>query len=444
MAKIEAGRVELYLETFDLAAAMRDLAMTISPLVDKNANRLVVEASDGLGTMHADLTRLWQCLLNLLSNACKFTQNGVVRLAVSRTAAAGEDRIAFDVQDSGIGMTEAQLGRLFQAFSQADLSTTRKYGGTGLGLAITRRLSQMMGGDIQVASVPGQGSTFTLTLPAVVRKIKEEAAAPLAKLREVPRHLPPPGAPTVLVAEDDPAVRAMLGRVLTQEGFNVVTADRGEECLRLARQLHPRAITLDVLMAGMDGWSILSALKADPELADIPVIMLTIVDDKNLGYSLGASEYLTKPLDRDRLLSALKKHCAMPRTRRALIAQDEPATREMLRRTLEKDGWTVAEVGNGREALASVAASPPAVILLDLMMPDVDGFEFLAEIRQHAEWRKIPVVVITAKELTEEDRMFLNGSLMLSGCAMRLLQKGSFSLDDLGRQVRDLTAAQSG
>jgi CheY-like chemotaxis protein len=340
------------------------------------------------------------------------------------------------VNDTGIGMTPEQLSKMFQPFTQADLSTTRKYGGTGLGLTITRRLCELMGGDIKLASTPGQGSTFTIRLPAQCHKVDECTPAP--KPRPLPA--PAPGAATVLIADDDPAVREMLRRVLSREGFQIVMAENGEECIRLAREVQPAAITLDVMMAGMDGWTVLSALKADPTLARIPVIMLTIVDDKNLGFSLGAADYLTKPLDRDQLIASLKRHCAANSPRRALIAEDDPSARDLLRRTLEKDGWVVTDVANGREALAAIAAQPPALILLDLMMPEVDGFEFLAEISQHSEWRHIPVVVITAKELSEEDRLFLNGSFMLSGCVKRLLKKGTFSLDDLVRQVRDVAA----
>jgi PAS domain S-box-containing protein len=437
MSKIEAGKIALFLETFELTQVLSDVATTVSPLVAKNGNRLVVDAPDDVGMMHTDVTRLRQCLLNLLSNASKFTERGTIGLTVRRATVAGTECIRFAVSDTGIGMNADQTGQLFQAFAQADLSTTRKYGGTGLGLTITRRLCELMGGDIQVESTPGKGSTFTVTLPALCRTAAPEAAQPRLERRTVPTTA---AAQTVLVADDEPAVREMLRRVLTREGFQVVMAERGEECLRLARAIRPRAITLDVMMTGMDGWTVLSALKADPELAAIPVIMLTIVDDKNLGFSLGASDYLTKPLDRDRLVSTLRRHCAGPAQPHALIAEDDHATRELLRRTLEKDGWTVSEAANGREALESMATASPSLILLDLMMPEVDGFEFLAEVSQHADWRKIPVVVITAKDLSEEDRLFLNGSLMLSGCVRRLLQKGAFSLDDLVRQVRALAA----
>jgi CheY-like chemotaxis protein len=435
MSKIEAGKVQLYLETFDAAAVVRDLASTVQPLVARNHNALEVRQAGDLGTMHADVTRLRQCLLNLLSNACKFTERGTIRLRAAREG----DTLTFEVSDTGIGMSAEQMGRLFQAFEQADLSTTRKYGGTGLGLAITRRLCQMMGGDIAVQSVPGKGSTFTIRLPAVVAAPAAEAAAPPRRPVPGPAREAADG-PTVLVVDDDAVVREMLARVLVKEGYRVLTASSGEEALKLAREARPRAITLDVMMPGLDGWSVLSALKADPAVADIPVIMLTIVDDKNLGYALGASDYLTKPLDRDRLVSALSKWCAAPRARRALIAEDDPATRDLLRRTLEKDGWSVEEAANGREALAYVTRRQPALILLDLMMPEMDGFEFLAELRQRAEWQKIPVLVITAKDLSEEDRVFLNSSLLLSGCVKPVLQKGAFRLDDVLGQVRDLVA----
>jgi CheY-like chemotaxis protein len=251
---------------------------------------------------------------------------------------------------------------------------------------------------------------------------------------------PGPGQRTVLVVDDDPAVCDMLDRFLSKEGFHVLVATTGEEALRLAREKRPRAITLDVMMPGMDGWAVLSALKADPMLAEIPVIVVSIIDDKNLGYALGASDYLTKPLERDRLLNIIRKRCGAASSGQVLVAEDEPATREMLRRVLEKSGWTVVEAVNGREALEIVTRQRPALVLLDLMMPEMDGFEFLDELRQRPELQSIPVVVLTAKDLTEEDRLFLNGSLLLSGCVKRVLQKGNFSLDTLLHEVRDLMA----
>jgi CheY-like chemotaxis protein len=223
-----------------------------------------------------------------------------------------------------------------------------------------------------------------------------------------------------------------MQRFLIKEGFRVATAASGEEGLRRARELRPDAITLDVMMPGMDGWAVLSALKADAGVADIPVVMLTIVDDKNLGYALGAAEYLTKPIDRERLLAVLAQH---RRDRPLLVVDDDPAVRDLLRRVLEPAGYSVVEAANGRVALDRLREISPSVVLLDLMMPEMDGFEFVAEFRQHAAWRAVPIVVITAKDLTREDRDRLNGYVQ------RILQKGAYSREQLLVEVRELVAA---
>jgi PAS domain S-box-containing protein len=302
LSKIEAGKTELFFEDFDAHQMLQDVATTVRPLVEKNANRLVVEVTDGLGGMRADLTKVRQVLLNLLSNACKFTRDGTITLAAARErAASGGERIVFRVADSGIGMTEAQMAKLFEAFSQADASTTRHYGGTGLGLAISKRFCQLMGGDITVASEPGRGSTFTVTLPPRPAEARAEPAA-------APPATGSGAAGTVLVVDDDPAARNLLAWFLGREGFRVEHAGDGEEALRRARSARPDVITLDVLMPGMDGWAVLAALKADGALASIPVVMLSVLDERHMGFALGAADYLTKPVDRERLVAALKKH----------------------------------------------------------------------------------------------------------------------------------------
>jgi GAF domain-containing protein/CheY-like chemotaxis protein len=424
LSKIEAGKMELYLETFDVAGLVQDIAAVVQPLAAKNANRLDLQCPSEIGTMRADLTKVRQALFNLLSNACKFTERGSVTLTAAREAMDGQDWLTFAVSDTGIGMTPEQLARLFEAFSQADAATTRKYGGTGLGLALSRRLCRMMGGDVTVESEAGRGSTFTIRLPARVVEPREESAAAAA-----------PGAPgpviagTVLVIDDEPAVRDLMQRFLTKEGFRVVPAAGGEDGLRLARELRPDAITLDVMMPGMDGWAVLAALKADPTVADIPVIMLTIVDDRNLGYALGASDYLTKPIDRERLVSVLTKY---RRDLPVLVVDDDAALRQLLRRMLEPEGYTVVEAENGRVALERLRTTSPSVILLDLMMPEMDGFEFVTEFRRHEAWRAIPVVVITARDLSREDHERLNGYVQ------RILQKGAHGRDQLLGEVREL------
>ncbi|HXH84185.1 MAG TPA: GAF domain-containing protein, partial [Candidatus Tectomicrobia bacterium] len=426
LSKIEAGKMELYLESFDVAGLVRDIAAVIAPLAAKNGNRLDVRCPDDAGAMHADVTKVRQALFNLLSNACKFTEHGTIALAVER-ATDGDGTVVFRVSDTGIGMTPEQVEKLFEAFAQADAATTRRYGGTGLGLALSRRLCRMMGGDVTVESEAGRGSTFTIRLPAQV-------AAPAKEPAGVTTHvdIAPSAAATVLVIDDEASVRDLMQRFLTKEGFRVITAPTGEDGLRHARELCPDAITLDVMMPGMDGWAVLSALKADPELADIPVVMLTIVDDRNLGYALGASEYLTKPVDRERLVTALRKH---RRDLPVLVVDDDATLRELLRRTLEAEGYAVVEAENGRAALERLREVTPGLVLLDLMMPEMDGFEFVAEMRRHAGWASIPIVVITAKDLSRDDHDRLNGYVQ------RILQKGAYGREQLLAEVRDLVTA---
>ena len=434
LSKIEAGKMDLYLENFAIASMVQEVVATVKPLVEKNGNTLDVHCADGVGTMRADLTKLRQTLFNLLSNACKFTERGTVTLRAGRESVNGGEWISFSVRDTGIGMSPEQTRKLFQAFTQADASTTRKYGGTGLGLAISQKFCQMMGGDISVASTPGEGSTFTARLPAAV---VEPEAASMTRAGEMAATAPrvPEGAPTVLVIDDDLTVHDLLSRFLNKEGLRMVAARSGEEGIRLARELRPAVITLDVLMPGMDGWAVLTALKADPDLSDIPVIVLSIVDEKQMGYALGAADYLTKPIDWERLAAVLERfECPRPPCP-VLIVEDDASLRELLRRRLQKEQWTVIEAENGRAGLERMAEREPELILLDLMMPEMDGFQFLDEVRKHEDWKSIPVIVITAKELTAEDRQRLNGSVE------KILQKGAYSREELIREVRDLVTA---
>jgi GAF domain-containing protein/DNA-binding response OmpR family regulator/anti-sigma regulatory factor (Ser/Thr protein kinase) len=431
LSKIEAGKMDLFVEPFDVANLVTDIAAVVQPLAERNGNRLDVRCDPGADEMRADLTKVRQALFNLLSNACKFTERGTVTLAAAREAGDGGDRMVFTVSDTGIGMTEEQMGRLFQEFTQAEAATSRRYGGTGLGLALSRRLCRLMGGDVTVESAPGRGSTFTMRLPAEVAAPAAETASPAAPaVAEGPA-----GASLVLVIDDDPAVRELMGRYLIREGFRVAVASAGEEGLRLVRELRPDAITLDVMMPGLDGWAVLGALKGDAATADIPVVMLTIVDDRNLGYALGAAEYLTKPIDRERLLAVLARY---RRDHPVLIVEDDAPLRELLRRMLEREGYAVVEAEHGRAALDRLREGAPGVILLDLMMPVMDGFEFLVELRRGAAWRGIPVIVLTAKELSAEERELLNGSVT------RILQKGAHGQEALLAEVRGLVGASIG
>jgi signal transduction histidine kinase/CheY-like chemotaxis protein len=427
ISKIEAGKMDLFLEKIDVQKMVTDVVSTVQPLIQKNNNMLDVKLGSNLGTIRADLTKTRQILFNLLSNASKFTENGKITLEAQLENVSGIDLMVFRVRDTGIGMTAEQIAKLFKEFSQADSSTTRKYGGTGLGLAISRRFSQMMGGDITVESEYGTGSTFTVQIPTNVIKADEVPSLSQTMMPPLPAN-----ASTVLVIDDDPVVRELVTRFLAKEGFKVRTASSGMEGLRLARDLHPDVITLDVMMSGMDGWAVLSALKADKELCNTPVVMMTIVSDQNLAYALGASDYLTKPIDRDRLVQTLRRHECRTNSCKVLVVDDDPQIREILSRTLEREGWASCTAQNGSEALRRVHEEKPEIILLDLMMPVMDGFQFLEELRKDSSARSIPVVVITAMSLTNNDRQRLNGQVQ------QILQKAAYTPEQLLNEVRTL------
>jgi PAS domain S-box-containing protein len=433
ISKIEAGKMDLYIENFSLDQTIEEVEAVADPLAKKNSNQFVIAKPEQIGSIRADATKVRQCLLNLISNACKFTSNGIVTLSVARD----EGWIIFKVSDTGIGMTKEQMGKLFRAFQQADSSTTRKFGGTGLGLAISRHFCQIMNGDITVNSEPGQGTTFTMRIPVEV--IPRPAEAPAKPEEEPTRGAEslPASAAVVLVIDDDPVVADLLRRTLVKDGYRVEYAENGEKGLQLARQLRPDAITLDVMMPGMDGWQVMTHLKSDPELRDIPVILLSIVNDRKTGFALGATEYLTKPFDRERLTSVLGRISKGRGSRLALVVDDLPENRDLLRRALEGDGWTVEEAGHGREALERLEVRRPDVILLDLMMPEMDGIEFVERLRASERNHSIPVLVVTAKEITPVDRQ------RLSGGVQAILQKGSVDLNELVSQTRALLSSRN-
>ena len=439
LSKIESGKMEAFAESIDLDSLIDEVSATAQPLMEKNSNRLSIERSQHLGSAHQDRTKLRQTLFNLLSNSAKFTREGTVTLHVNRIQQAGEEWLSFAVSDTGIGIAPDKLEHVFEEFTQADDSTTRDYGGTGLGLAISQRFCKLLGGDLSVHSELGEGSTFTIHIPVILpgtqpQQLQNETPAAkteaeLGTLRDAA-----PGS-LILVIDDDPEACEIIERYLVKDGFNVATATSGEQGLRLAHEIQPAAITLDVMMPDMDGWSVLRALKADPVLRKIPVIMLTMIDDRTRGYSLGAVDYLTKPVDREALHKTLSRYYSADDNSAVLLVEDDTETREIMARTLEKSGWAVSEAGNGQEALDVMASVQPRLILLDLMMPVMDGFGFLAAMRARPEWRHIPVIVVTAKDLTGEDRARLNGMVE------DVLEKNTYTREDLMKHVREAVAS---
>ena len=423
LSKIEAGKLELSPETVNLAPLLEDVIGTARQLAEQNKNRLVVESPDNLGTLTVDPMRLRQILLNLLSNACKFTKQGEVKLRVKKVV-DGRNWIEIAVADTGIGMTAEQQAKLFEEFTQADSSTARQYGGTGLGLAITRKLARMMGGDVTVTSEPGKGSVFTLRLPGSADSQASSSTGSAGRRS--------PTADCILVIDDDATARELIADHLKAEGFSVVTAAGGVEGLKRAKELRPTAITLDVMMPDLDGWSVLAALRQDPELADIPVIMVSIVDEHRRGIALGAAGYLTKPVDRERLHRLVSRFRAPVPPTRVLLVEDDAVQRERMRGWLEGPQWAVREAENGREALKRIEENKPDVILLDLMMPEMDGFAVVAALQKEAGWRDIPVIVITSLDLDAKDRARLNAGVQ------SVLVKERFQPADLVERIRRL------
>ncbi|MFC4601277.1 MHYT domain-containing protein [Cohnella hongkongensis] len=436
ISKIESGKMEVYLEECQLGSMLQDVFSTVQPLVENNGNRLETKWDEGV--MTTDATKLKQILLNLLSNAAKFTRNGTIRVEGLRMEKKGKDGYMIRVADSGIGMTEEQLGKLFQPFTQADSSTTRKYGGTGLGLAITQRFCDMLGGEITVESRPGEGSVFSCWLPMIQGDSSGQALQRLeAKTKaSSAAEFDGEGQVSILLIDDEPVNLQLMRKYLADEGWTLAFAESGAEGLLLSKKLKPKLICLDILMPSMDGWSVLSELKKDPELREIPVVILSMTNDKQLGYALGASEFLTKPLNRDQLVEMMDKHLTNKTSEPVLVVEDDVTTSEMMAKLLGKEGYTVLTAGNGRLALDKLAEEKPGLILLDLMMPEMDGYQFLAELKKREEWSSIPVVVVTAKSLEAEESMKLNGYVK------RVLQKGSFEPTQLLSEVRRYIQSQ--
>lgn len=415
LSKIEAGKMDMFITKFSIRDLIADVLVNVEPLIANNNNKIVLNNSLDL-RINADETKTRQVLMNLLSNAAKFTDNGVIRLSTSSFESEGVQYVRFDVSDNGIGMNQEQLQRLFTSFTQADASTTRKYGGTGLGLAISKRFAEMMCGEIIVSSGEGQGSEFSIILPVDVETAKDCQAANLENISKEPEANIAISEKTVeqdllkltadlkdyrkiLIVDDDEPTREILRRYLSKEEMTVYMASNGMDAIRMAKEIQPDVITLDVMMPGMDGWTVLREIKSDKELCQIPVIMITMVDDKPTAYANGVNDYLIKPVPRPQLLSMVHKVIQAHSNRPILIVDDDPEIREVMRMVLEDEGFRVLEAIHGEDALEIVTQNEPSMVILDLNMPVMDGFEFLSIFRKDLRYRDIPVIVLTAKDM---------------------------------------------
>ena len=407
LSKIEAGRMEVFVEPVNVPNLIDEVRSLAMPIALNNNNRLEVVIGADIVEFQTDHTKLKQSLLNLVSNACKFSKDGKVTISVERRTAAEDSELVFRVTDTGIGMTPAQLAKLFQPFTQADSSTTRLFGGTGLGLAITKRFCGLLGGDVSVRSEPGKGSVFTIalptTLPSTVVKPQVKASS------SVQRTEGPIGGATVLLVDDDPQIHELIGTMLVREGYRVLHATSGPEAITRARQEAPGVILLDIMMPHVDGWTVLSTLKDDPALAAIPVVFVSMLDERPLGLSLGAAEFLTKPVDRTRLVQTVARHIGTAKGC-VLVVDDEEADRAAFTRALESLGLEVAVATDGRAALTWLENNPPPkAMILDLLMPQLDGFQVMDAVRRSERLRNLPILVLTAKDLAAAELDYLTG-----------------------------------
>lgn len=447
LSKIEAGKMTLDVHDIDFSELLNEVAETIEPLAAKKSNKLFLRIDAAPQKLYSDSVKIRQCLLNLLSNACKFTENGMVTFSVESVPGedGSQDKVAFIVSDTGIGMTEEQLSTLFEAFVQADATTTRKYGGTGLGLVITRKLAQMLGGDVCVESKHGEGSTFRIEIPVNASFLLEECgAAPAAAPKKTvddnnikaaaARLKVDANKPLVLVIDDEPSAIDLMERMLKSEGYSVLTANNGPKGMQLAKEFHPLAIVLDINMPDMNGWEVLAGLGADSSTCDIPVFIATISDERDRGLQAGASEYLMKPIRRDKLITSLGAYIHNENAS-ILLVEDDPDSADIVVRAASQAGHMVHHAENGIKALQALQDHRPDVIVLDLMMPEMDGFEFLRKIRSSETFRNIPVIVVTAKSLTDEDRGFL------SEMADKYHQKGGLPPAELIRAIGSVRSA---
>ena len=432
LSKVEAGQMELRLSMVSVAETVDQVVKTVEPLIAKK-NITLHATADGAGDLLADGGKLKQMLLNLVSNAIKFTpEDGTVTIGAVRN----NSTIEISVTDTGIGIAEADLKQIFHEFHQVDPGPGRKHEGTGLGLALTKRFAVLHGGDVRVASRVGTGSVFTLSLP-----LRARVQAPSEHAMAAPMNGHGSG-PLVLVVEDDPAAAELLTRQLANAGYRTEVAKSGQEALERARQLKPAAITLDIIMPELDGWEVITRLKSDEATSSIPIVVVSVVDNPELGMALGAIDYFVKPVNASGLVERLN-HIDLPRAPgehefRVLVVDDEAANRTLLTEALEPAGFTVLPASGGRQAIEMAKAERPDLVLLDLLMPEVNGFAVVEALRADDRTRDTPIMVLTAANLTESDKR------LLSGRVSEILSRSSVATSDIVGRLKALVANRNG
>ncbi|MES2769097.1 MAG: response regulator [Bdellovibrionota bacterium] len=423
IAKIESGKVELYVENFNLEKEVEEIVSLIKPFAASKNNQMSVEIEKSLTEMTSDVTKFKQVLLNLINNACKFTENGTVALKILPEVINGLPAVRISVSDTGIGITAEQIAKLFNPFTQADTSTTRKYGGTGLGLHISKNFVELMGGKIFVESELGKGATFTMILPLSLdhhlkNKIENKGSSKddLQKFK-------------ILIIDDEAFVHDLFTKNLEEFRVEILSAYNAKEGIESTRKNKPDLILLDITLPDLSGWDVMSILKSDKELAGIPIIISTTTEEKNKAYTIGAADFLQKPVDNERFLRLLLNYRCKNPPCLALVVDDNENNRKVMERSLVQESWNVKTVDSGAEALEFLKSNKPEIIFLDLMMPDMDGFEVLDKIKSHEAWLDIPVIIVTAKDLTEEDKKRLNNKME------SILTKENFSSEKAKHEI---------
>ena len=426
LSKIEAGRVEVVKEAIDIEELINDCLATVKELLKGKDVQLSCKLLSEARSVFSDPLKLRQIVLNLLSNAAKFTDAGEIAVSVEEVGS----ELTIEVEDTGVGIPADQLPHIFEKFRQVDGSSTRKVGGTGLGLAIVRELARVLGGTVRVSSVLGRGSKFTVVLPGAIDAHRARVAREVPD-SEVTKALS--AGATVLLVDDDTLVQHLLRGELEREGFRVIAAGDGVQALRLAREHLPSAIILDIHLPKLLGWDVLSELKSDGATANIPVIILSVEEQRARGFSLGACEYLVKPVEPERLLTVVRK-ALLPAGGEVLVVDDDAPTRQMVCRHLQLAGFLVAEAADGEEALLRVRVVAPALVILDLVMPNVDGFEVLRRLR--AEGSTVPIVILTGKELSRDEERLVGEAMA------RVVTKGGLAMQDVVGEAKRLVVEQ--